>query len=79
LLRLEDSIDALSANDLLPGVIENEWRILTIEYYNVDLLTELIPAVDDVSLLGAVTRGQVGLKQFEPDILAAVALRAGMA
>jgi hypothetical protein len=51
LLRLENGINTFGRDDLLAGMIEDEWRILAVEYHDIDLLTELIPAVDDVSLL----------------------------
>jgi len=78
LLGLEHGVDAFSRNDDLAFIMENEGRVLPIEYHNIDLLTERAVAVNDMGRLGVITPRQVGLEQLKPHVLARIALCAGM-
>src|SRR5262249_14359466 len=74
LLCLEDRIDTLSGNDRLPRVGEDQGRVLPVEDDDVDLVTELAVAIDDVRLRGLVAARQVLLEEFDPYLLTGVAL-----
>src|SRR3546814_8661164 len=79
LLRLEDGVDAFGGDDRLALEREDEGRILAVEYDHVDLLAEYAVAIDNVGRRGLVALGQIGLQGFQPDRLAGVPLRYGVA
>ena len=79
LLRLEHRVDALGRNDRLPLIVKYEGRILPVEYDDIDLFAEHALAVDDMGCRGLIAFREIGLQKFQPDLLAGVALRTGMA
>ncbi len=79
LLSLEDGVDALHGNDDLAFEMEDERRVLPVEQHDVDLVAEHAFAVDDVGARRLIALGQIGLKELNPDALASIALRAGVA
>ena len=64
LLRLEDAINALSGNHLLPLKIKDEGRILSIEDDYVDLFAEPAITVDNMRRSRLIALGQIGLEQL---------------
>lgn len=79
LLRLEYRVYTLSRNDLLLLKIENEWRILAIKDYDVDVVAELTITVDYVGAFRPISGRQIFLKEFQPNTLASVSLGARVA
>src|SRR5256885_17029851 len=59
--------------------MEDKWGVLPIEHDDINLLAEVAMTVHHMRLRWLVTMWQIFLEQFQPDMLARVALGNGMA
>lgn len=78
LLGFKDGVDAFRGDDGLALELEEEGRVLAVEDDDVDLVAELVVAIDDVAGGGLVAAGQVSGEEVEPDLLTGGAEGAGV-
>src|SRR5271166_5396183 len=78
LLGFEQRVHSLRRHNHLTLMLEDQWRVLTVEEHDVDLIAELAVAIDDGRFRRGIALREVFCEQCSPNRLAAIAFGRGM-